>query len=87
MSLYQNVARVLYSAAMIRGDGGYLAVSKCAKRWLVVLLPTENDREDYLWRWSGSNVCCPFGCMSALHFTREITPTSTDWHATPEIRA
>jgi hypothetical protein len=82
MSLWQHAARTIYPTAIVRGDGQFLAVSKCGKKWLVILLPTDKDRADYLWRWQGRNECTR-ECMGE-HFTRELTQVGFGWQETEE---
>lgn len=47
------------AAGNIRGEGRFVAVTKCSKRWRVYCYATPEDRDQKLQEWSVKN--CPSG--------------------------
>jgi hypothetical protein len=67
-SVWQVAAakRFPYSAQNIRGDGKYTCISKCFRRWRVLLYPTEEARAVKEREWNDRG--CGPDCRSD-HFT------------------
>jgi hypothetical protein len=74
-SMFQIAAahRFPLSAAVgnIRGDGRYALVTKCSKRWRVLLFPTAEDRDAQLTEWNRNY--CPSKMDCRLdHFAEDL---------------
>jgi hypothetical protein len=71
-SMYQIAAaeKFPYSRQGIRGDGKFCCVSKCGRRWRVLLYPTAEARDAKIEYWF-HNSCGP-ACRSE-HFTLDLS--------------
>jgi hypothetical protein len=75
-SMYQCAAEKRFpisaSVGNIRGDGKYALISKCGKRWRVLLFKSEEDRAFTLSQWHATH--CPAGSSGCFedHSTEDL---------------
>ena len=71
-SFYQIAAaeKFPYSRQGIRGDGKYACVSKCGRRWRILLFATAELRDARAQKWFEEG--CGSGCQSS-HFTFDLS--------------